>query len=208
MKGVQLTKMVQELELNNLTPEIDLSGIVIKTAEINRPALQLTGYLEHFANERVQIIGYVEYTYLKSLDRDVKLANYEQFLSSDIPCVIYSTRTEPDEDMIELAWALGEAIGEEIDESKPLTIFHPVETWKRTTFTDYRIEELHEQVLRDGELVKPLPAFPEIVAHAKAEKARFYEEYRRLDNQQIYKVDLSQGLYDVKRGLIDKYHEN
>lgn len=49
MKGVQLTKMVQELELNNLTPEIDLSGIVIKTAEINRPALQLTGYLEHFA---------------------------------------------------------------------------------------------------------------------------------------------------------------
>ena len=35
MKGVQLTKMVQELELNNLTPEIDLSGIVIKTAEIN-----------------------------------------------------------------------------------------------------------------------------------------------------------------------------
>ena len=59
MKGVQLTKMVQELELNNLTPEIDLSGIVIKTAEINRPALQLTGYLEHFANERVQIIGYV-----------------------------------------------------------------------------------------------------------------------------------------------------
>ena len=34
MKGVQLTKMVQELELNNLTPEIDLSGIVIKTADI------------------------------------------------------------------------------------------------------------------------------------------------------------------------------
>ena len=74
MKGVQLTKMVQELELNNLTPEIDLSDIVIKTAEINRPALQLTGYLEHFANERVQIIGYVEYTYLMQLNerrRDV-----------------------------------------------------------------------------------------------------------------------------------------
>ena len=97
---------------------------------------------------------------------------------------------------------------EEIDESRPLTIFHPVETWKKTTFTDYRVENLHEQVIRDGELVKPLPAFSEIVAHAKAEKASFYEEYKRLDNQQIYKVDLSQGLYDVKRGLIDKYHNN
>ncbi len=68
MKGVQLTKMAQELELTNLTPEIDLSEIWIKTAEINRPALQLTGYLEHFANERVQIIGYVEYTYLMQLE--------------------------------------------------------------------------------------------------------------------------------------------
>lgn len=97
---------------------------------------------------------------------------------------------------------------EEIDESRPLTIFHPVETWKKTTFTDYRVENLHEQVIRDGELVKPLPSFSEIVAHAKAEKASFYEEYKRLDNQQIYKVDLSQGLYDVKRGLIDKYHNN
>ena len=61
MKGVLMTKMVQELNLTNLTPEIDLSEMRIMTAEINRPALQLTGYLEHFANERVQIIGYVEY---------------------------------------------------------------------------------------------------------------------------------------------------
>ena len=97
---------------------------------------------------------------------------------------------------------------EEIDASKPLTIFHPVETWKKTSFTDYRVENLHEQVIRDGELVKPLPSFSETVAHAKAEKASFYEEYKRLDNQQIYKVDLSQGLYEVKRGLIDKYHNN
>ena len=72
MKGVQLTKLAQELNLTNLTPDIDLTEIYVKTAEINRPALQLTGYLEHFANERVQIIGYVEYTYLMQLsDEDM-----------------------------------------------------------------------------------------------------------------------------------------
>ena len=48
MKGVQLTKLAQELNLTNLTPDIDLTEIYVKTAEINRPALQLTGYLEHF----------------------------------------------------------------------------------------------------------------------------------------------------------------
>ena len=45
MKGVLMTKMVQELNLTNLTPEIDLSDMRIMTAEINRPALQLTGLL-------------------------------------------------------------------------------------------------------------------------------------------------------------------
>ena len=67
MKGVELTKLMNELNLTKVTPEIDLSGMRVMTSEINRPELQLTGYLEHFANERVQIIGYVEYTYLMQL---------------------------------------------------------------------------------------------------------------------------------------------
>ena len=103
MKGVQLTKLVQELGLHDLSPEIDLSEIVIKTAEINRPALQLTGYLEHFANERVQIIGYVEYTYLMQLSDEERKFKYERFISSKIPCVIFSTMTRPSQDMIDLA---------------------------------------------------------------------------------------------------------
>ena len=110
MSSVKLNKMIEKLQLVNLVPEVSTDEIEISSPEINRPALQLAGYFEHFASERVQIIGYVEYTYLKSLDRDVKLANYEQFLSSDIPCVIYSTRTEPDEDMIEVAIASVEAV--------------------------------------------------------------------------------------------------
>ena len=103
MKGVLMTKMVQELNLTNLTPEIDLSEMRIMTAEINRPALQLTGYLEHFANERVQIIGYVEYTYLMQLSDEERKFKYERFISSKIPCVIFSTMTRPSQDMIDLA---------------------------------------------------------------------------------------------------------
>ena len=103
MKGVLMTKMVQEQNLTNLTPEIDLSDKRIMTAEINRPALQLTGYLEHFANERVQIIGYVEYTYLMQLPDEKRLMKYERFISSKIPCVIFSTMTKPSQDMLDLA---------------------------------------------------------------------------------------------------------
>ena len=103
MKGVELKKMIQELNLYNKTPDIDISAKRINTPEINRPALQLTGYLEHFANERVQIIGYVEYTYLLHLEREEKVKAFERFVSSKIPCVVFTTMTEPDEDMLSLA---------------------------------------------------------------------------------------------------------
>lgn len=107
MSSVALTKVVEQMKLKNLTPDIDMSHIEITLPDINRPALQLTGYFDHFDSERVQIIGYVEYTYLEHLPREEKIPVYEQFLASKIPCVVYTTRTEPDEDMLELAHKYG-----------------------------------------------------------------------------------------------------
>ena len=70
MQTVELTALVEKLKLKNLTPEIDMSEVLITTPDINRPALQMAGYFEHFASSRVQIIGYVEYTYLKHLSKE------------------------------------------------------------------------------------------------------------------------------------------
>lgn len=107
MSSVALTYVVEKLDLKNLTPDVDMSQIRISLPDINRPALQLAGYFDHFDSERVQIIGYVEYTYLEHLPREKKLPNYEQFLSSKIPCVIYTTKTTPDEDMLRMAREYG-----------------------------------------------------------------------------------------------------
>ena len=40
----------------------------VKIPDINRPALQLAGFFDHFDCERIQLIGYVEYTYLQTLE--------------------------------------------------------------------------------------------------------------------------------------------
>lgn len=61
----------EELNLTNLTPDIDMSKIEVTVPDINRPALRLAGYLDHFAAARVQIIGYVEFTYLQQMERVV-----------------------------------------------------------------------------------------------------------------------------------------
>ena len=101
--SVALTKLVEKMELETLTPSIDISDKRIITTEINRPALQLTGYFDHFFAERVQIIGYVEYTYLEHLTQEQKHPVYDKLLSYPVPCLIYTTMTYPDEDMLKLA---------------------------------------------------------------------------------------------------------
>ena len=101
--SVAIEKLAEKMKLTNVIPEISMEGKKIVTSEINRPALQLTGYFDHFYSERVQIIGYVEYTYLEHLTREQKLPVYEKFLSYHVPCIIYTTMTEPDEDMLRLA---------------------------------------------------------------------------------------------------------
>lgn len=105
--SVSLSKVVEKMNLKNLTPNVDMSQIRITVPDINRPALQLTGYFEHFASERVQIVGYVEYTYLMGLPMEQKLPIYEQFVSSKIPCIIYTTKTSPDQELLELSEKYG-----------------------------------------------------------------------------------------------------
>ena len=46
MPTVSLNKMIEKLELKNLTPEVSTEGIEISSPDINRPALQLAGYFE------------------------------------------------------------------------------------------------------------------------------------------------------------------
>ena len=102
MKEIEMTKMVEEMDLRNLTPEVDMTDLVIATPDINRPALQLTGYYEHFANERVQIIGYVEFTYLQHLEEGERVRAFEEFVSRKIPCVIFTTKMIPGPEILEL----------------------------------------------------------------------------------------------------------
>lgn len=47
MPTVSLNKMIEKLDLKNLTPDIATDGIEISSPDINRPALQLAGYFEH-----------------------------------------------------------------------------------------------------------------------------------------------------------------
>ena len=99
-ENVTIKELINELNLKNYTPEIDTESIIIKHPEINRPALQLAGFFDHFDSERVQVLGNVENAYIETIDEETKKKTYDKLLSYKVPCVLYARGIKPDEDML------------------------------------------------------------------------------------------------------------
>lgn len=97
MPSVSLAKIIEKMKLESLTPEIDIKGIKIKQPDINRPALQIAGFFDHYEATRLQIIGFVEYKYMMSLSEERKEEIYTKLLSYPIPCIVFCRELEPDE---------------------------------------------------------------------------------------------------------------
>lgn len=92
---VYLKQLVTELQLKCFTPEIDYSRKKIYQPDVNRPALQLTGYFEHFDSQRLQVIGNVEQSYVNHMSREQKEERYEKLLAHSIPAIVYCRGIEP-----------------------------------------------------------------------------------------------------------------
>ena len=100
---VSVAKIAELLDLKNYTTDIDLKARKIECSDINRPALQLTGYFEHFEQSRVQVIGNVEYTYIQQLSDEEKHHRYSELMKFDIPCVIFCRDLKPGDILMEEA---------------------------------------------------------------------------------------------------------
>lgn len=103
MDRVSLIKVIEKMGLKNKTPQISTDNIFLHIPEINRPALQLSGFYDHFDNDRMQLIGNVEYAYLSTLDEAIRKLRYTQLLSSNIPCLVFCRGLEPEQMLLEIA---------------------------------------------------------------------------------------------------------
>jgi HPr kinase/phosphorylase len=76
---------------------------VIKEKSINRPGIALSGFLEHFAAERIQLFGAGEMAYLQTLSHADQEDILLKFAELEIPCILVSRDLEPTKIMIEVA---------------------------------------------------------------------------------------------------------
>ena len=91
---------------------------------------------------------------------------------------------------------------EVIDTEGPLTIFDPVHTWKRKTYTDYILKPLQAPVYQNGKLVYERPTVPQIRAYCADCVAHLWDEVKRFENPHHYYVDLSEKLWNIKQSLL------
>lgn len=103
MASVKLSKLIDMYGLQNCTPDIDIRGKKITIPDINRPALQLVGFFDHFDAERVQVIGHVEYSYIKTMKLEDKVKVYDELMSKQFPCIIFCRGIEPEPEILSAA---------------------------------------------------------------------------------------------------------
>lgn len=95
---------------------------------------------------------------------------------------------------------------EQIDESKPYTIFHPLYTWKKRTLENFCVKEMHKTIFKNGKLVYDLPDIFAAKQRLIEEKETFWPAVLRLNNPYEYHVDLSQKLWDLRKELMEQEH--
>lgn len=103
MYCVSMEKFVKEFNLENVLPEIKLKNKMLTKDEINRPALQMAGFFEHFDNDRVQLMGMVEHTYLSKLDAEFRRNVLKKIFAFQIPCFIICRNLKIFPEMLEYA---------------------------------------------------------------------------------------------------------
>lgn len=107
MYAVELVSLIEKMELENCTPEIDINNIKIAQPDVNRPALQLAGFFDHFDSERVQVIGHVERAYLEQMDETLAIEILSKLLDYKVPCIVFSRNMEVSDKFIALATQKG-----------------------------------------------------------------------------------------------------
>jgi HPr kinase/phosphorylase len=99
--AVTIENLIEDLKL-----EIIIQGKAnreINYSDMNRPGLQFSGFYNYFANERVQIIGMAEWSFLDAMQPELRKKRLKKFFQFETPCVIISRGLEPHYELIDAA---------------------------------------------------------------------------------------------------------
>jgi HPr kinase/phosphorylase len=92
--------------IENLKLEILVKGELnneISVSDMNRPGLQFSGFYSYFANERVQIIGKTEWSFLDAMKSELRNKRLSKYFQFDTPCTIIARGLDPHPELLKNA---------------------------------------------------------------------------------------------------------
>lgn len=92
---IELGEIIKEFNLKVARGCADYEHVRIRKPSINRPGLQLVGFYDYFDNDRIQLLGMVEWTYLTGLTSEERQQRFNDLFSRPIPAVIVARNLEP-----------------------------------------------------------------------------------------------------------------
>lgn len=109
-KCVKLGQIIREFELEILHPGPDYENVPLRTLDVNRPGLPLSGFFEHFDTQRLLVIGLTEQTFLENMDSEQRQQSFDRLLAYPVPALILTRGMEPFPEAMEMAKKYGRTV--------------------------------------------------------------------------------------------------
>lgn len=142
--SVPLSQIAEALNLTEVYVAENYKETNISTVEINRPGLELTGYLEFFDNKRIQVLGNTEFSYLGRYGPEAQKMVIDSIFSFGPPAVIICRDIEPSNAILESAKLHKVSIFSTPQSTSDLT----------ASLVQYLNKELAPRITRHGVLVE------------------------------------------------------
>lgn len=144
--------MTQQVTVSEFVNGINSANIIsgeefldrpIKLVDVSRPALELTGYFNYYSNNRVQILGRTEISFMERMSHDERKIICKKLCTNETPCFLVSRGLEPPEELVEIATKKGIPI-----------LGSPKQTTRiSANITNFLEEKLAERMSQHGVLI-------------------------------------------------------
>ncbi|WP_392486636.1 HPr(Ser) kinase/phosphatase [Haloimpatiens sp. FM7315] len=99
--SVNIQKLIKDLSLEVLVE--GNNDVNVEISDINRPGLQFAGFYDYFANERVQVVGRAEWSFLDAMSVEIRKKRLKKFFKFKTPCVVITRNQEPHKELLDNA---------------------------------------------------------------------------------------------------------
>lgn len=93
---------------------------------------------------------------------------------------------------------------EELDDSKPIELFDPENTWKKKYFSNFTARSILVPIFQHGDLVYQVPSIDAVRSYCADQLSHLWEEVKRFENPHRYYVDLSPKLWKIKNDMLEE----